>query len=139
MASETKKCSYRELIELFFMDYRSCPLFMYENYQKTTLTSPHNNPKSTQLRQLRAISCISMADCMEMHVRSNQDWRMLSPIAYISTAIPSKLVNGNLVSGFNPAQGGYNGGVTFPGWFGKNSTRGIFCHLDYFSRSIVRR
>ncbi|XP_037513420.1 replication factor C subunit 1 [Rhipicephalus sanguineus] len=100
-----------EKAALFFHDYNMVPLFVQDNYL-------HVQPleaKGDRQKHLRLVSeaadCISYGDLVERQIRQHGSWSLLPMQAFFSSVIPGELVRGHMREM-----------ITFPAWFGKNSS-----------------
>ncbi|KAL3195830.1 hypothetical protein MRX96_015717 [Rhipicephalus microplus] len=100
-----------EKAALFFHDYNMVPLFVQDNYL-------HVQPleaKGDRQKHLRLVSeaadCISYGDLVERQIRQHGSWSLLPMQAFFSSVIPGELVRGHMREM-----------ISFPAWFGKNSS-----------------
>ncbi|XP_070390131.1 replication factor C subunit 1 [Dermacentor albipictus] len=100
-----------EKAALFFHDYNMVPLFVQDNYL-------HVQPleaKGDREKHLRLVSeaadSISYGDVVERQIRQHGNWSLLPMQAFFASVIPGELVRGHMREM-----------VSFPAWFGKNSS-----------------
>ncbi|CDW82868.1 replication factor c subunit 1 [Stylonychia lemnae] len=99
--------SFRDKINLFFIDPEMMPMFVQENY----LSCFGQSTKYEDLTRLAQSSdFISLGDSINNQIRSHQDWSLLPNLG-----IMSSIAIGVLNQGYVPY-------CKFPEWFGKNST-----------------
>ena len=81
LSSKSKSLPYRQLLDLYFIDYELIPLLIYENYL-ATFPSEKSKNKKEELETLNNISLasdlISESDVFDRKIRTNMDWRLLS-------------------------------------------------------------
>lgn len=97
------KRKVNEKMDLYFEDYNFVPLFVYENYTKTSTSNIY------ELRSM--IESISYADIVDKHIHGpSQEWNLLPVHAFFSSVYPSK--NRNL-----------NKRIDFPSYLGQLSKK----------------
>lgn len=100
--------TFRQKLDLFFIDYEMIPLLVQENY----LNSMGDRQTPADIENLAdAADFISIGDCINRQVRTNQDWSLLPNFGVCSTIAPCLLTKGTT---FYPR---------FPEWLGKNSSQ----------------
>ena len=86
--------SFRDLLDLYFIDYDLIPLLIQENYLSTF---PSQNFKSTQ-EELDSISLasdlISYSDVIDKKIRTQMDWRLLADRGLIGCCTICKINKG---------------------------------------------
>eukprot|EP00347_Sterkiella_histriomuscorum_P014045 403362369 len=104
---EFHQMSFKDKVNLFFIDPDLMPMFIQENY----LTAFGQLSKPEDLMRLADVAdYISMGDQINNQIRQHQDWALLPNLG-----IMSSVAVGNLCFGFVPY-------AKFPEWFGKFST-----------------
>ncbi|KAH8855108.1 Replication factor C subunit 1 [Schistosoma japonicum] len=108
--------TFNESLDLFFQDYNLIPLFVEENYLNVKVHNTQDDKKILQLMS-QAASDIATADIISSTIRSSRtgSWSLLPIQGVFSTVSPGRTLRGSLPGG--------PGGVSFPSWFGKNSTQ----------------
>ena len=100
--------TFRQKIDLFFIDYEMIPLLVQENY----LNSMGDKSSLSDIERLaEAADFISVGDCINRQVRTNQDWSLLPNLGICSSIAPCLIAKGTT---FYPR---------FPEWLGKNSSQ----------------
>ncbi|CAH8432594.1 unnamed protein product [Schistosoma rodhaini] len=114
--SQGSVATFNESLDLFFQDYNLIPLFVEENYLNVRVHNTHDDKKILQLMS-QAASDIATADIISSTIRSSRtgSWSLLPVQGVFSTVSPGRTLRGSLPGG--------PGGVSFPCWFGKNSTQ----------------
>ncbi|CAH8433240.1 unnamed protein product [Schistosoma mattheei] len=114
--SQGSVATFNESLDLFFQDYNLIPLFVEENYLNVRVHNTHDDKKILQLMS-QAASDIATADIISSTIRSSRtgSWSLLPVQGVFSTVSPGRTLRGSLPGG--------PGGVSFPSWFGKNSTQ----------------
>ena len=100
--------TFRQKIDLFFIDYDMIPLLIQENY--LTAMGERRSPEDIY-KMADAADYISLGDSVSRQLRTNQDWSLLPNLGFASSIAPVLLVEG---SSFYPR---------FPEWLGKNSSQ----------------
>jgi len=120
--SSTARETLGDKMELYFHDFSFVPLFVQENYLRTTpakVQNMANGPERT-MKQLelmdRAAMSLSDGDLVDAMIHGNdQHWSLMPLHAALSTVRPASFIYGQ-----GAHYGGPNG-VTFPQWLGQNS------------------
>ncbi|KAF8959445.1 replication factor RFC1 C terminal domain-containing protein [Flammula alnicola] len=119
--SSTSRETLGDKMEYYFQDHSFVPLFIQENYLKTTparvrnLDGPEKILKELQLMD-RAASSISDGDLVDALIHGpEQHWGLMPLHAICSTVTPTSLLYGGGIS-----YGGPNA-MSFPQWLGQNS------------------
>jgi len=121
MFSATARESLGDKMELYFHDPSFVPLFIQENYLKTTpvkirnLDGPEKAMKQLEMMD-RAASSISDSDLVDSLIHGpEQHWSLMPLHAVCSTVRPASFLYG--------PSSGYGGpnGMSFPQWLGQNS------------------
>ena len=77
--NEYKTKSYRDKMDMFFIDYDFVPLLIQENYL-SSIDRNFNGKKSDVERLANAAAFISFGDVVNKRVRGNMEWTLLSKI-----------------------------------------------------------
>ncbi|CAH8431550.1 unnamed protein product [Schistosoma turkestanicum] len=114
--SQGSVATFNESLDLFFQDYSLIPLFVEENYLNVRVHNVQDDKKILQLMS-QAADDIATADIISSVIRSSRtgSWSLLPVQGVFSTVSPGRTLRGSLPGG--------PGGVSFPSWFGKNSTQ----------------
>ena len=92
--SKSRSKSYRELLDLYFIDYDLIPLLIQENYLSTF---PSANYK-TNFEELENVSLasdlISVSDDIDKKIRTQMDWRLLGDRGLIGCCTICKINKG---------------------------------------------
>ena len=92
--SKSRSKSYRELLDLYFIDYDLIPLLIQENYLSTF---PSANYKSN-FEELENVSLasdlISVSDDIDKKIRTQMDWRLLGDRGLIGCCTICKINKG---------------------------------------------
>ena len=92
--SKSRSKSYRDLLDLYFIDYDLIPLLIQENYLSTF---PSQNFKSSyeELENVSlAADLISTSDVIDKKIRTQMDWRLLGDRGLIGCCMICKLNKG---------------------------------------------
>lgn len=100
-----------EKAALFFHDYNMVPLFVQDNYLNIQPLEAKGDRQKHLLLVSEAAESISYGDLIERQIRQNGSWSLLPMQAFFSSVLPGELVRGHMREM-----------VTFPAWFGKNSS-----------------
>ncbi|XP_077534086.1 germ line transcription factor 1 isoform X2 [Haemaphysalis longicornis] len=100
-----------EKAALFFHDYNMVPLFVQDNYLNIQPLEAKGDRQRHLLLVSEAAESISYGDLIERQIRQNGSWSLLPMQAFFSSVLPGELVRGHMREM-----------VTFPAWFGKNSS-----------------
>ncbi|CAD5207801.1 unnamed protein product [Bursaphelenchus okinawaensis] len=103
--------------EIFFSDYSLMPLFVQENYLGAR--SGDYNAAEQLAATSKAAYSIMYGDQISRYIRQSQNWSLLPTAGTLGCALPPMFLGcgkGAEVDGFLTTQ------LSFPGWFGKNST-----------------
>ncbi|VDC01871.1 unnamed protein product [Peniophora sp. CBMAI 1063] len=119
-ATNSRK-TLNDKMELYFQDYSFVPLFMQENYLKTSpqrtrgLDGPEKAMEDLKLMD-QAASSISDGDLVDSLIHgSEQHWTLMPTHAALSTVRPASFIHG-------PGGGwGSETPMSFPQWLGQNS------------------
>lgn len=106
---EYKEMSYREKVDMFFIDYDFVPLLVQENYLGA-MDRTFKGGVNEVARMANAANYISLGDIVNKRVRSDMEWTLLSDCAFASSVAPCHYAQGQ---SFYPR---------FPEWLGKNSS-----------------
>ena len=110
LKEEHEKMTFRDKLDMFYLDYNFTPLLVQENY----LTAMENNYKSTikdTQRMANAAALLSLGDTFDNKMRSNNEWTLLQDIGFWMAVAPCYYSQGSLRF------------TRFPEWLGKNSTK----------------
>lgn len=105
---EFDKLTFRERMNLFFVDYSLIPLLFHENYLDTVHDVKNQN--NTLKNMVKASNSIAEGDVINKHIRTNMEWKLLDAYGFKSTLYPAQ----KLCQGIGFAK--------FPEFFGKFST-----------------
>lgn len=100
-----------EKAALFFHDYNMVPLFVQDNYLNIQPLEAKGDRQRHLLLVSEAAESISYGDLIERQIRQNGSWSLLPMQAFFASVLPGELVRGHMREM-----------VTFPTWFGKNSS-----------------
>lgn len=100
-----------EKAALFFHDYNMVPLFVQDNYLHIQPLEAKGDPKKHLRLVSDAADSISYGDVVERQIRQHGNWSLLPMQAFFASVIPGELVRGHMREM-----------VSFPAWFGKNSS-----------------
>lgn len=100
-----------EKAALFFHDYNMVPLFVQDNYLNIQPLEAKGDRQRHLLLVSEAAESISYGDLIERQIRQNGSWSLLPMQAFFSSVLPGELVRGHMREM-----------VSFPAWFGKNSS-----------------
>ncbi|VDD82633.1 unnamed protein product [Mesocestoides corti] len=116
--TDGKTASFAESMDLFFQDYSIGPLFVQENYVNVRPLAANGNLFRTLDLLAKASEDIATGDIVGRTIQSTGAgaWSLLPVQAVFSCLRPGRFLRGPLPGG--------PGGVSFPSWFGKNSTQG---------------
>ncbi|CAN7938591.1 unnamed protein product, partial [Ixodes hexagonus] len=98
---------------LFFHDYSMVPMFVQDNYIHVQPLAAQGDKKQHLRLLVEASESICQGDLCERQIRSCGSWSLLPMQAFFSSVIPGELMRGTLREM-----------VSFPTWFGKNSSQG---------------
>ena len=94
LSSKSHSKTYRELLDLYFIDYDLIPLLIQENYLSTF---PSQNFKSS-FEELENVSLaadlISLSDVIDKKIRTQMDWRLLADRGLIGCCTICKINKG---------------------------------------------
>ena len=97
LSFKSRSLPYRQLLDLYFIDYDFIPLLIYENYL-STFPSEKGKNKKEELQTLENLSLasdlISESDVIDKKIRTNMDWRLLSDRGLIGCCTICKLNKG---------------------------------------------
>jgi replication factor C subunit 1 len=92
--SKSKSLPFRNLLDLYFIDYDLIPLLIYENYLSTFPSQNYKN-KIDELESISlAADCISESDVLDKKIRTNMDWRLLADRGLIGCCTICKINKG---------------------------------------------
>ncbi|XP_041465864.1 replication factor C subunit 1-like [Lytechinus variegatus] len=112
-SKDLKTMSFNEKMDLFFHDYSIAGLFVQENYLSVIPDEGRGDIKKHLDLVSKAADSMCQSDLVEKAIRSRSAWRLLPTQAVFASVIPGTTMQGYMGSMIN-----------FPGWLGKNSTRG---------------
>ncbi|KZV87272.1 DNA replication factor C, large subunit [Exidia glandulosa HHB12029] len=122
MFSRTNRETLNDKMEYYFHDHSFVPLFMQENYLKSTptclLNAPHDPDREMKHIELieKAARSLSDGDLVDAMIHGNdQHWSLMPLHAVVSTIRPA-----SYMAGQGAHWGGQNG-ISFPAWLGNNS------------------
>lgn len=105
--------SLGEKSALFFHDYSMVPMFVQDNYIHVQPQAAQGDKKRHLRLLVEASESICQGDLCERQIRSCGSWSLLPMQAFFSSVIPGELMRGQLREM-----------ISFPTWFGKNSSQG---------------
>jgi replication factor C subunit 1 len=109
IAEEYSSMTYRDKVDLFFIDYDFIPLLVQENYLYAMNSNFSGSVKDVE-SMANAAAFIAFGDQVNTQVRSQQDWTLLSDLAFASAIAPCYYNKGSISY------------PKFPEWLGKNSS-----------------
>lgn len=102
-----ENASFRNKLDLFFIDHQFVPLLVHEAY----LNSMGDRKSMEDLEKMaQASDMMSLGDQMSVQIIQNQNWGLLPNFGMFSSVAPTEIIQGRSL---------YPG---FPQWLGKNST-----------------
>jgi len=101
--------SYRDRMDMFFIDYDFVPLLVQENYLSAMEKNFRGSLKDVE-RLANASAFISFGDEINKRVRGNMEWTLLGDCGFASSVAPCHYTQG------------YTHYPRFPEWLGKNSS-----------------
>ncbi|KAL3318620.1 replication factor C subunit 1 [Cichlidogyrus casuarinus] len=112
-----RTATFPEMMDLFFQDYSFGPMFVQDNYLKVKPRHVKEGSLEHLQRLAEASNDIATGDIVshKIHKAGTGSWSLLPIQSIFSSVSPGILLSGSLPGG--PM------GVTFPAWFGKNSTQ----------------
>ena len=97
LSFKSKSLPFKNLLDLYFIDYDLIPLLIYENYI-TTFPSEKGKKKKDEIINLENLSLasdlISESDVIDTKIRTNMDWRLLSDRGLLGCCTICKLNKG---------------------------------------------
>jgi len=88
---ETKQPSFRDKLDLFFVDYELVPMIVHENY----LSSMQSRSTDSDIENMAtAAEFISEGDVLHQQLRTEMDWALLANIGICSSVAPCLLLSG---------------------------------------------
>jgi replication factor C subunit 1 len=106
---EFKEMSYRDRLDMFFIDYDFVPLLVQENYLGA-MDRTFRGGANDVARMASAANYIAIGDIVNKRVRSQMEWTLLPDCGFTSSIAPCHYAKG---------QSSY---PRFPEWLGKNSS-----------------
>ena len=92
-SSNSKRMKFRELLDLYFIDYDLIPLLIYENY----LSCFHYPSKTEELNNLAYSSdLLSTSDILEKRIRGRQDWSLLPDKGVLGSVSVCHFIRGSV-------------------------------------------
>ena len=92
--SKSHSLPYRQLLDLYFIDYDLIPLLIQENYLSTFPSQNYKNKKEELESISLAADLISESDVIDKQIRTNMDWRLLADRGLIGCCTICKLNKG---------------------------------------------
>ena len=92
--SKSHTLPYRQLLDLYFIDYDLIPLLIQENYLSTFPSQNYKNKKEELENISLAADLISESDVIDKKIRTNMDWRLLADRGLIGCCTICKLNKG---------------------------------------------
>lgn len=90
--SEAARLSFRDRLELFFVDHAIMGLMVQENYLNSVAKKPVTNELMEKCAS--AAELMTAGDMIGARVRDNQEWSLLPDLGVLSCVYPAHLVNG---------------------------------------------
>jgi len=130
-SSEAARLSYRERLDMFFVDFSLVGLLIQENYLKSV---ERKSDKETLGRCAYSADLITLGDMMNTRITASQEWSLLPDVGLTSAVFPAHVTNGFLSF------------PSFPQFLGRYSTvsraRRLSCELQahlQLSATVGRR
>ncbi|KAF8318220.1 DNA replication factor C, large subunit [Clavulina sp. PMI_390] len=123
--SETSRETLNDKMDYYFQDHSFVPLFVQENYAKTTPAKLRKYPEGPEMEMKhlelldRAAASISDGDMVDTMIHQQTQWSLMPLHAIHSTVKPASLMYGMGLGYGYKAQA-----VSFPSWLGQNSKQG---------------
>ena len=105
-----KSMTYRDRMDMFFIDYDFVPLLVQENYLTALDTNYNKNSAKDVERLANAAAFIAFGDQVNKRVRGNMEWTLLGDCGLASSIAPCHYTKGSIHY------------PKFPEWMGKNSS-----------------
>ena len=87
LLNQKKEDSFRDKLDLYFVDYEMVPLLVHENYL--------NSMQSNDIESMAlAAEFISEGDVLNYQLRTEMDWALLANIGIMSSVAPCLLTSG---------------------------------------------
>eukprot|EP00930_Biecheleria_cincta_P057818 TRINITY_DN43691_c0_g1_i1.p1 TRINITY_DN43691_c0_g1~~TRINITY_DN43691_c0_g1_i1.p1 ORF type:complete len:802 (+),score=151.20 TRINITY_DN43691_c0_g1_i1:104-2509(+) len=90
--SEGSRLSFRDRLDLFFVDHSIMGLLIQENYLNAVSKKPVNN--ELMERCAFAADLMATGDIIGARIRDNQEWSLLPDLGVLSCVYPAHTVNG---------------------------------------------
>jgi len=90
--SEAARCSFRDRLEMFFVDYSLVGLLVHENYLRAVEKKPVND--EVLGRCAYSADLMTIGDMISEKIGSGQEWSLLPHAAVVSSAYPAFVTNG---------------------------------------------
>jgi len=87
------KLSYRDQVDLFFIDYSIIPLLVHDNYLGV-MDKTFKNKDEDVNRLAAAASYFSLADTINNQIMGNQNWNLLPELALTHAIAPCHFIKG---------------------------------------------
>jgi replication factor C subunit 1 len=94
LSCKSHSLPYRQLLDLYFIDYDLIPLLIQENYLSTFPSQNFKNKKEELESISLSADLISESDVIDKKIRTNMDWRLLSDRGLIGCCTICKLNKG---------------------------------------------
>ena len=94
LSCKSHSLPYRQLLDLYFIDYDLIPLLIQENYLSTFPSKNFKNKKEELESISLSADLISESDVIDKKIRTNMDWRLLSDRGLIGCCTICKLNKG---------------------------------------------
>lgn len=107
--SQSQGLSYRDRLEMFFVDHSIMGLMVHENYLNAVSKKPVDLPPLN--RCANSADLMAVGDMIGGRIRDNQEWSLLPDLGLFSAVYPAYLTNG------------FVGFPSFPAFLGKYSTQ----------------
>jgi len=108
-SSASEKLSYRDRLEMFFVDHSIMGLMVHENYLNSVSKKPVDLALINKCAQ--SADLMAVGDMIGGRIRDNQEWSLLPDLGLFSAVYPAYVTNG------------FVGFPSFPAFLGKYSTQ----------------
>merc|ERR1712176_424037 len=105
--AEARQCTFKERLDMFFVDFSLVGLLVQENYMKAV---ERNQDPALLHRCALSADLLTIGDIMNSRINLDQEWSMLPDMGIVSSVYPSYITNGFVAF------------PNFPAYLGKHST-----------------